>query len=69
MVRYVIRFGDGTKTYTRKDLYMMDGNGIESQSNGFRVNDEDMDTSEKDPDISENEDGYEDNDNDSCDSI
>ena len=67
MVRYVIRFGDGTKTYTRKDLYMTDG--IESQSNGFCVNDEDMDSSEKDPDSSEGDDGFEDDDNDSCNSV
>ena len=45
MVRYVIRFGDGTKAYTRKDLYMVDG--IESQSIDIS-NDIDTD-SERDP--------------------
>ena len=25
MVRYIIKLGDGTKFYTRKDLYMKDG--------------------------------------------
>ena len=54
MVRYVIRFGDGTKTYTRKDLYMADG--IESQSHGFCVSDDDMDCSNKDHKNSESED-------------
>ena len=67
MVRYVIRFGDGTKTYTRKDLYMTDG--IESQSNGFCVNDDDMDSIEEDPESSECGDGFEDDDNDSCDTV
>ena len=45
MVRYVIRFGDGTKAYTRKDLYMVDG--IESQS--IDISHEIDTNSERDP--------------------
>ena len=62
MVRYVIRLGDGTKTYTRKDLYMADG--IESQSNGFCASDDDMDSRDQAHKNSESEDER-DEDNDS----
>ena len=41
MVRYVVKFGDGTKAYTRKDLYMVDG--IESQSNEICIDDDNND--------------------------
>ena len=60
MVRYVIRFGDGTKTYTRKDLYMADG--IESQSNVFCASDDDMDSRDQAHKNSESEDERDDND-------
>lgn len=64
MVRYVIKFGDGTKAYTRKDLYMVDG--IESQSNEICIDDDKNDIdSERDPD---NESEGWDDDNDSIES-
>ena len=41
MVRYIIKIGDGTKFYTRKDLYMKDGE--EEMENESNVNDINLD--------------------------
>lgn len=41
MVRYIIKIGDGTKFYTRKDLYMKDGEEeMENESNDINLDDE-----------------------------
>ena len=41
MVRYIIKLGDGTKFYTRKDLYMKDGEEeMENESNDINLDDE-----------------------------
>ena len=61
MVRYVIRLGDGTKEYTRKDLYMIDGD--EKYTNGLDHNDDDdMDFNDEDHDSECNEGDESDND-------
>ena len=62
MVRYVIKFGDGTKEYSRKDLYMDDGN--DSHMNGIFTNgndDDDEDNEDNDDEDMSSDDG-EDND-------
>ena len=35
MIRYVIKLGDGTKKYSRKDLFMLDGEENGDHQNGF----------------------------------
>ena len=41
MVRYILKLGDGTKFYTRKDLYMKDGEEeMENESNDINLDDE-----------------------------
>ena len=54
-MKYIVKFHDGHKVYSRKDLYMDDDNEGDSQMNGTFMNGdtgEDMDTSDNDSHVS-----------------
>ena len=48
MLRYIIKFGDGSRVYSREDLYMQDGDINGERDNVLEDSDKDSDSNHSD---------------------